>query len=285
MKNLRGKLFIFLFLFVSLIGIVNALKWDNIAYWNLNETSGIIVDLTGNGNNGTVFGNPVLSAEGKIGKAINFNNTQSTNNYINTTDIDLNGSASYSLWAIQEEGEDDVTYLSKRDEKGGTTIEIYANKKVVFCIRTISENSKKGWTPLKQFLNTMSRILLGRDMKNYTFWGLTELEESCVFTRSEPFIQEWHNIVAVYDEKSSNMSVYIDGKYDSSTAHITGLPMNNKNYVIGANAMGADGFDGGKGGSEGARDRIDEIGIWNRVLNLEEIKQLYNNGKGRAYLR
>ena len=44
-------IFVFL-LFISLIGTVNAIKWDNIAYWSLDETSGPIKDITGNGNEG-----------------------------------------------------------------------------------------------------------------------------------------------------------------------------------------------------------------------------------------
>ncbi|MCX6749584.1 MAG: hypothetical protein NTW17_02470 [Candidatus Pacearchaeota archaeon] len=266
------------------MGIASAIKWDNVAYWSLNETSGPIKDITGNGHDGAIVGNPLLGVEGKIGNAININYSRGHDNYINTSDLDLNGSASYSLWAIQKEGEDDVTYLSKRDRWGGTTIEIWASEKVGFCIRTVSENSKKGWTPLKQFLNTLSRIFLGKDLKNYTSWGLTALEENCVFSTSKPSVTEWHNIIAVYDYPNKNMSLYIDGRYNSSTIHNTGLPFNNKNYVIGANAEGAEGFDGGKKGSEGARDRIDEVGIWNRALSSDEVKDLYNSGKGRAYL-
>lgn len=279
-----GKILVLLVCFIVLINIVSAIKWDNVAYWDLNETSGQINDITGNGNNGTIVGNPILGVEGKVGNGINFNYSRGNDNYINTTDLDLNGSVSYSLWAIQREGEDDVTYLSKRDRWGGTTIEIWASNKIGFCIRTVSENSKKGWTPLKHFLNTLSRIFLGKDLKGYTFWGLTALEESCVFTASVPSVDEWHNIVAVYDYPNKNMSIYIDGKYNSSAIHNTGLPLNNKNYVIGASAEGIEGYDGGKGGSEGARDKIDEIGIWNRVLNSNEIRELYNLGKGRSYL-
>lgn len=261
---------------------VNAIVWDNVAYWNLEQTKNPIEDITGNGNEGKIVGNPVLGSEGKIGNSIDFNNSRKSNNYVNTTDIDLNGSVSYSLWLFQRKGEDDTTLLSKRDRWGGTTIEIISGNALSFCIRTVSDNSEKGWTQIKQFLNTLSRIFLGKGIESYNFWGLTELEKNCV-SASPPGLSEWHHIVAVYDELNKNMSIYVDGNYKSSTNHYSGLPQNNKSYVIGANAMGSEGFDGGKGGSEGANGKIDEVGIWNRALDKKEILELYRSGNGLNY--
>lgn len=283
MEDNLGKLLAVLTFFIALIGVTSAVKWDNAAYWNLDQISDPIKDVTGNGYDGTIVGKPIPGVDGRISKAIDFNYARGEDNYVNTSDIDLSGSVSYSLWVIPRETGDDTTYLSKRDEKGGTTIEVYANKNFNFCIRTTSKDSKKGWTPLKQFFNTLSRIFLGKDLKNYTFWGLTALEENCASSIAPLSSTEWHFIVAVYDETKKNMFLYIDGKYVTSAVHQTGLPLNNKNYVIGANAMGKEGFDGGKGGSEGAADKIDEIGIWNRALNSTEILELYNSGKGVKY--
>lgn len=280
----KGLVEFFVFGFIIFIGTSSAISWDNVVYWSLDETSGTIQDLTGNGNNGVIVGEPIQGVEGKIGKAINFNYSRGNDNYVNTTDIDLNGSVSYSLWVVLKEGEDETTFLSKRDRWGGTTIEIYSSEDARFCIRTVSEDSKKGWTWFKHFLNTLSRIFFGKDLKNYTFWGLTELEQSCVFSETAPYFDDWFHIVVIYDESNKKMSLYLNGKYNSSTTHNTGLPMNNKNYVIGANAMGSKGYDGGKHGSEGAKDKIDEIGIWNRVLSEAEIIELYNTGKGLKYL-
>lgn len=277
-----GLIFFTLLLFSSPI---NALVWDNVAYWPLENSSELVKDVTGNGNDGFVFGNPQVNVEGKIGNSINFNYSKGHDNYVNTTDLDLNGSVTYSFWVFQKEGKDDTTYISKRDRWGGTTIEVYRSEQgIEFCIRTVSEKSQKGWTPLKHFFNTISRIFLKKDLKNYTFWGLSELEHSCVESEGNPPLYEWTHIVATYDESLQKMSLYLNGELNSSTNHFTGLPQNNKNYILGANAMGSEGYDGGKGGSEGAKERIDEIGIWNRVLSEKEIKELYNSGKGLTYL-
>ena len=149
MKNLL-KLMFFICCIILFVGSVNAIKWDNVAYWSLEDNSNHIKDMTNNGYDGNVFGNPILGAEGKIEKSINFNYDGSQDNYLNISDIDLNQSVTYSLWVFQKEGDHDVTYLSKRDRWGGTTIEITSAKKIFFCVRTVSEKSKKGWTPLKQ---------------------------------------------------------------------------------------------------------------------------------------
>lgn len=282
---IQFKIVPFVFVLILSLTTVSAVKWDNVAYWDLDQIEDPIKDITENDNDGAIVGNPIKGVEGKINNSVDFNNSRKSNNYVNTTDIDLNGSVSYSLWAFRKYGEDDTTYLSKRDRWGGTTIEIHSNEKSVnFCIRTVSEDSKKGWTPLKQLLNTLSRIFLGKGIQSYTFWGLTELEHKCI-SAPHPSLNKWHHIIAVYDGPSKNISLYINGEYKSSTNHGSGLPQNNKNYVIGANAMGADGFDGNKGGSEGANGKIDEVGIWNRVLTKQEILELYNSGKGLKYLK
>lgn len=270
-------------IFMLLIGIVSAIEWDNVAYWSLDESSEKVKDITGNGNDGVIAGNPIRGVNGIIGKAININHSEGFDNYVNTSDIDLKGSASYSLWIYLREDEGDQTYLSKRDRWGGTTIEIHSGKTINFCIRTVSKESKKGYTPWKHFLNTLSRIFLGRDLKGYTFYGLTALEESCVSSDNLPKYNSWHHIIAIYNRTNKIMSLYIDGMFINIASHSSGLPTNNKNYVIGANAMGKEGFDGGKGGSEGAKERIDEVGIWNRVLSYEEVLELYNSGKGLGY--
>jgi len=71
------KLFIYLLIGLFLINLASAVVWDNIAYWNLNETSGIVIDSTGNYNATSV--NAVRGQTGILGNAYNF----SANQYVN----------------------------------------------------------------------------------------------------------------------------------------------------------------------------------------------------------
>lgn len=85
----------------------------------------------------------------------------------------------------------------------------------------------------------------------------------------------WHHFVAISDSEGAQFgtAVYIDGKLDTIIEGAAALVANGSRVMIGENP--------------GARGRewegyIDDVAIWDRVLNQSEIDQLWNNGAGRT---
>ena len=84
-------------------------------------------------------------------------------------------------------------------------------------------------------------------------------------------INQWHHIVATYDNATETMKIFIDGveKNSISYPNLFGtLPANSYNFDLGSYYNGSYMFDG----------REDELALWNRALTSSEINSLYNNG-------
>jgi len=77
----------------------------------------------------------------------------------------------------------------------------------------------------------------------------------------------WHHIVATYDANggANNGNFYLDGVLDGQFTSTGNIDVNSNNLAIGNQIFCAHNFNGA----------IDEVRIYNRALNAEEIKQLY----------
>jgi hypothetical protein len=82
----------------------------------------------------------------------------------------------------------------------------------------------------------------------------------------------WHYFAFWYDDVAQEMGIQFDTTVQT-TSHTTGYPVTNVPLSIGDRADGNTEFDG----------RIDEVGIWSRVLTASERTQLYNGGAGLTY--
>jgi len=92
-----------------------------------------------------------------------------------------------------------------------------------------------------------------------------------MFGSAHSIINQWHHIVASYDNATETMKIFIDGTEKNSISYpgIFGtLPVNSYNFYLGADYNGNYMFDG----------REDELALWNRALTANEINSLYNNG-------
>ena len=79
---------------------------------------------------------------------------------------------------------------------------------------------------------------------------------------------KWHLIVGVYN--GSSLSVYIDGKLEASEDATGKIALNYASVSIGTNSVYNDRFFNGW---------IDELGIFKRALNKDEIQKLFRQGK------
>jgi hypothetical protein len=75
----------------------------------------------------------------------------------------------------------------------------------------------------------------------------------------------WHNFVATYDNSSAKIIIYLDGQQVTSCSNTINTPQTDKLFV--GSREGANNFNG----------LIQEVIIWNRILNANEIGALYSN--------
>lgn len=78
----------------------------------------------------------------------------------------------------------------------------------------------------------------------------------------------WHNAVFTREVSSGDLKLYIDGSLVVTTGSVTSaLDNETQNTYIGADTTPAEYFDGD----------IDEVAIWNKALELEDVQTIYNS--------
>lgn len=93
---------------------------------------------------------------------------------------------------------------------------------------------------------------------------------SCDIQHVENIGTDWHYYVIVANASDDTATLYIDGEKDE-TCSFTGDPDDSsKNMYFGNRQTGGEAWDGS----------IDEIGIWEDALTLDQIELLYNSGDG-----
>jgi len=82
----------------------------------------------------------------------------------------------------------------------------------------------------------------------------------------------WHHVVCIYDGTYARM--YVDNTECTPVAFSYTITYNaNNRFCIGTREDGDNHWTG----------YIDEVGIWDRALNANEVSYLYNSGSGRSY--
>lgn len=84
-------------------------------------------------------------------------------------------------------------------------------------------------------------------------------------------VDTWYNHIIIHSSTSNTIKYYIDGTLKNTTSHSGGAFEGNSPFSIGYTFSSTDYFDG----------KIDEFGVWSRVLSARDISDLYNNGEGR----
>lgn len=86
---------------------------------------------------------------------------------------------------------------------------------------------------------------------------------------------EWHQIIWIYNKSDSTLKQYVDGQLDGSISNVPNESYgnNNNNLVIGRH-----------NGVNFTDAVVDELAMYNRALDEEEVTFLYNAGEGRFYI-
>ena len=106
----------------------------------------------------------------------------------------------------------------------------------------------------------------GNAAKIETWIGLPGWKGTRDEQKIEPKLKEWHHVVATYDGK--DIKQYIDGKLDTSVAGGGEIASQDVAFHVGQAQTGLPSMFG----------KIDEVAVYDRALDLDEIKSDMENG-------
>jgi flagellin-like protein len=206
-----------------------------VGYWKFDEGTGTTAaDSSGNGNDGTLVNGPTW-IDGKYGKALTFDGV---NDYVLVP-----------------------KYGSNFFGSGPFTIEAWINANNVSSYRPVVCSGDPNSQPATNFwvVNSKVRFVLRES-------GATDYKD--VYSNSILSLGNWYHIVAVRD--GSNMTIFLNGKYDNSISNGPTGNVGSTNYYlyIGKLSYGTLYFNG----------TIDEVRIYNRALSADEIWNHYVHG-------
>jgi hypothetical protein len=219
-----------------------------VAYWPFNGNAN---DESGNGNNGSVIGSVSLTPDriGNINSAFSFpGNSNSYINCGNKTSLKIVGALSLSAWIYMDGGFYNPRILQ------------YGNGAVT-----------GGYAAFVDGTSNTNRVL---QATNYNVGG-AGTGFCCGPTQGVSInALQWHHFT--YTSDSNGLAkLYIDGIIVSTFQGVSVTNLASSDLNIGRNPFSAFDAWGGK---------IDDIGIWNRVLNQQEITNLFNSSNSNECL-
>lgn len=215
-----------------------------VGYWSFDEGSGTLAgDASGSGNTGTLTNGPVW-ADGKLGKALNFDGV---NDYVainNSLLPSINGSLSF--WAKSSNNTDsyrDMVSISS-GASGGT----------IFAIQFVN-NPDNGCT-----LDHSAKLVLRDDGGT-----LTQLCSGIAMNDGK-----WHHYVGT--AVSGSQQFYVDGVLKDTDTVVPGAATFTRFGIGATNRSTAVQFFPGQ---------IDDVRVYNRALTSTEVTNLYNLGAAK----
>jgi hypothetical protein len=211
-----------------------------VGYWPF---CGNANDESGNGNNGTVNGATLTSDRfGNSNSAYSFDGTS---NYIRIDNTLLsNNPNSYSI---------SVWYNTQNfTTQNGNSRMLISDRNTGLC----------------SYKYTMTLTPSGHSLSG-VIYNCTSPNGNSV-TGEAGIDNNWHNAIYIYDNSIATIFLYIDGVLTNTTTNVNQWSNRSNPTNIGY----WNGFVGASGYFDG---KIDDIGIWNRVLTQQEITDLFNN--------
>ena len=176
-----------------------------VAYYSLD---GDVSDGSGNGNDGTIVGNPEFVADGAVGNALDFNG----DDYVdcgNSPLFDVSDAVTVAAWVnIRSLPQAWSAVVAK-----GNSAWRVSNNNLSTGMHFAFEDGSRGW----QAANSATQLPLG----------------------------EWHHVCGVYDT-NVGAKIYIDGVEDGSNTDTAGITHSDYNVYIGENSESLNNkWDGG----------------------------------------
>jgi hypothetical protein len=231
---------------IAVLGPVRNTSAELVGYWTLDEGSGTIVnDLSGNGHNGTIEGDPQWVA-GKNGKALDFDGVDDyvdiglgADNYFST----LNSGFTVAAWINRAStGTNDVIFGAGRNP-----------------VDTAAGDNNNGW----------KLSISSGDVIRFTTLGIQDYNTSVGVP-----VGEWVHVAATFTEGGTEAKIYVNGHLEQTIAGSSPANPADGLYAIGFGATWElEFFDG----------LLDEVRVYDHVLTEPELQTAMKGGKGYPY--
>jgi len=221
-----------------------ALLTDNlIAFWQLEEASGVRYDSEGSNN--LTDNNTVTSATGVVGDAGQF--TRSNSEYLSIAD-----NSSLSM------GDIDFTLVA------WTYLDTKTNGMGIMS-KFVTTGGKREYAVEYEPSVDRFQFVVSATGSSGTYLQAGNF--------GSPSTAAWIFIIAWHDSSANTINIKVNNGTANSSSYSSGVNDDTSPFVLGATNTGAGFMDG----------RIDQVGVWKRVLTADEQTFLYNSGNGRAY--
>ena len=208
-----------------------------VGWWKMDEASwGTVADSSGRNNNGTAL-NGAMPTAGKFGNAGNFDGI---NDYMSITNTGLNLTGQISV----------VAWLKNSDTTFSDTYANYA----------ISKGIQGG-------PNWNDYVLTITPSNKFSFFVQTNIGGYGVVTVNS-YDTNYHLVVGTFDPVGNQLKIYVDGNLENTVTTSGSLKNTNSTFYIG-DWNGSSGWHFWNG-------RIDDVRVYNRAINADEILGLYN---------
>jgi|GEM_PF-1875776 len=220
---------------------------DLVAYWKLDEASGTRIDVVG--ANDLTDNNTVGQATGIVNDAAQF--VAANSEYLDIADnADLSmGDISFSLalWVYFDTKPISASPIGKWNQ---------VDDQREYRLRYIG-----GGTDRLQF-----------EVSSTGGGGLSSVNAD---NFGSPSTGEWIFVVCWHDATGDAIGIQVNNGTANTAAHTGGVFDGTSRFALGANVSGGSPINPWDG-------RIDETGVWKRVLNTQEKTDLYNGGAGNT---
>ncbi|MEL6751506.1 MAG: LamG-like jellyroll fold domain-containing protein, partial [Pseudomonadota bacterium] len=215
---------------------------DPVAYYKLDDTNGVAIDSSSNGNDGTYFGNPLRGESGAIeeGTAVLFNGVNSTMEVADNAVLDL-AQGTFSFWFnTTNPAEQGLLSIDQLGTSTESHLSIYINASGSVRVRTQHD---------------------GAETNSVVGSGLAD--------------GNWHHVAFTFD--SSGTRVFLNGSQVDADTRVFDLIGTNEPMVIGATIQNS-----GDGTSATPSlffsGLMDEVAVFDRALDTQTIETLYEAG-------
>jgi hypothetical protein len=210
-----------------------------VGFWNFDDGVGaipptMVIDVTGQGNNGTIYNGSLV--DGKSGKGVSLNGSTSYVDIGNPALLKLTGSMTASAWIYSSlNPADDGQIIAKSD-------------------------SNIGWQ-LKTSMDTGPRTAA------ISITNIGQTAHTQRYSNTVLALNTWYHIAGVYNGATQSLDIYVNGVLDNGTlrgnAPIYSQVDYNSNIYIGKRDGGFN-FAG----------TIDQVRLYNRALSASEISSV-----------
>lgn len=211
--------------------------------------SGNANDISGSGNNGTINGAiPTVDRSGLPDKSYYFSapNSKISIPYNASLNVQVTKQFSATCWIYIEN-------LPNLDPR------------VLYLSSLYAKNYDLSIMGKGQGSDSMKINLSNYNSTSFNFTILSNVK----LTRSK-----WYHIAFTIDALNNSTILYVDGNLVGSTNQVPVIPtsstITSQIFTIGNHDAANWGFDG----------KIDDVGVWNRILTAQEINALHNAGVG-----